>query len=605
MFKKAKIISPLLLLCFVLLCLVILPCSVLADGPAITLVELEAQPEIYISSPQDGFVTNQSEVTPVYADDQTVFGPKDLTINRWHIHLSFHKFRVDDPGDGIIVITKNTPSKKIRGGFFLFNRKFISIRDFLIGDNLVFEKDISLRSFNRLMVFLRGEPGASITIEVRKKSPFPPPVVAFSADPQSITLGESGILSWTTTNADSVSIEGIGSVDLNGSLVVSPTETTTYTLTAMGPGDTTTKNVTVSVNLPPTVSINADPETIQIGESSTLSWTSTHADSCVIEPDIGPVDLSGSTTVSPTETTTYTITATGPGGTATDSVTVTAIYPITLNITSPNNGDTISRPDIMVEGTITNTTGNETGVTINGVVAIVYGNQFVENRVPLQEGENTITATATDTDGKTASALITVYAETTGDYIELTAHTQSGISSLETTLRVQGSFSFTESSLSYTGPGDVEFLQSSAEEYEVRLTAEGTYYFTAEATDGQGNTHTDTIAIVVLNRAELDTLLKAKWDGMKIALINNNIEGALNYFHESSKEHYQKIFRLVIDRLPDIASAMRDIELIYLEDKVAKYRIRKEEEIQGQTYDITYYIYFVKDLNGLWKIESY
>jgi len=73
---------------------------------------------------------------------------------------------------------------------------------------------------------------------------------------------------------------------------------------------------------PPEVTFTADPATIYVGQSSTLSWTSSHANTCAIEPVIGSVDLNGSTSVSPTETTTYTITATGLGGTATANVTV-------------------------------------------------------------------------------------------------------------------------------------------------------------------------------------------------------------------------------------------------------------------------------------------
>jgi hypothetical protein len=76
-----------------------------------------------------------------------------------------------------------------------------------------------------------------------------------------------------------------------------------------------------------TVDISADPETIAVGDSSTLSWTSTNADSASIDQGIGDVPVEGSTTVSPTETTTYTITAVGPGGSATDSVTVTVVIP--------------------------------------------------------------------------------------------------------------------------------------------------------------------------------------------------------------------------------------------------------------------------------------
>jgi hypothetical protein len=230
----------------------------------------------------------------------------------------------------------------------------------------------------------------------------------------------------------------------------------------------------------------------------------------------------------------------------------------------------------------------------------------VANRIPLEEGVNTITATVTDTAGNAVTTSITVNAEITGDYIRITERPQSGLSPFETTLRIGGSFSFDQSSLTHAGPGVVEVLENpNPEEYRVRMTTEGIYYLTGEVTDTQSITYTDTAVVVVLNQAELDALLQAKWNGMKSFLINGNIEGTLDYFHAGSKEHHQEIFELLTDRLPDIVSAMRDIEMIYLRDKMAKYRIRREEVIQGQTHDITYYIYFVKDVNGLWHIESF
>ena len=266
----------------------------------------------------------------IHADTQTVFGPKSCEIGNWHIHASVHTFNVEDPGEGVITITKNTPDKSISGGFILFNTTLVPLHDFLTEDDLVFETEITLKSFNLITVFLRGTPGASITITINAGgTPVLPPEVVFSADPQTVTLGESSTLTWNVTGADTINIDsGIGSVDPNGSLEVFPTETTTYTLTAVGAGGTTTESVTVSVNIPlPTVSISTDPEAILLGESSTLTWSSTYADTCAIEPGIGSVDVNGSISVSPTETTTYTITVTGPGGTASDDVTITVTDP--------------------------------------------------------------------------------------------------------------------------------------------------------------------------------------------------------------------------------------------------------------------------------------
>ena len=74
----------------------------------------------------------------------------------------------------------------------------------------------------------------------------------FRANPQSISPGQSTTLTWTTQNATSCSIDnGVGSVATNGSKVVAPSETTTYTLSCSGPGGTASAQTTVIVGSPP------------------------------------------------------------------------------------------------------------------------------------------------------------------------------------------------------------------------------------------------------------------------------------------------------------------------------------------------------------------
>lgn len=121
-------------------------------------------------------------------------------------------------------------------------------------------------------------------------------------------------------------------------VIVTPTVTTSYTITATGPGGTATDSVTVYVDEDPlpTVSITAGPETIELGDISWLTWEASNAVTVSIDQGIGNLvcdygyggygDCDNVVIVSPTITTTYTITATatatGPGGTATDSITV-------------------------------------------------------------------------------------------------------------------------------------------------------------------------------------------------------------------------------------------------------------------------------------------
>lgn len=73
----------------------------------------------------------------------------------------------------------------------------------------------------------------------------------------------------------------------------------------------------------PSVTLSADPSSIEKGDSSTLNWTSTDATQLTIAPDVGTVTAQGSTKVTPSASTTYTITASGPGGSANATARVT------------------------------------------------------------------------------------------------------------------------------------------------------------------------------------------------------------------------------------------------------------------------------------------
>src|SRR3954453_9711292 len=59
----------------------------------------------------------------------------------------------------------------------------------------------------------------------------------------------------------------------------------------------------------PTVTLQAAPATIQAGQSATLTWSSTNANSLNLAPGVGNVAAQGSTTVNPQQSVTYTITA--------------------------------------------------------------------------------------------------------------------------------------------------------------------------------------------------------------------------------------------------------------------------------------------------------
>lgn len=153
-------------------------------------------------------------------------------------------------------------------------------------------------------------------------------ILFFQGSPMTIVSGQSSTLSWQTEGAETVEISGIGAVAQSGSQVVTPTATTVYVLTARNQFGQTTAQTTIQVNAPPmarVVRFSAAPSEIVAGETSSLVWNVENATDVSIS-GIGEVALTGSTTVSPTQTTTYTLTARNAAGTVTAEATVT-VFP--------------------------------------------------------------------------------------------------------------------------------------------------------------------------------------------------------------------------------------------------------------------------------------
>jgi peptidoglycan-associated lipoprotein len=99
--------------------------------------------------------------------------------------------------------------------------------------------------------------------------PPPTPTASITASPDTIQAGQSSTLTWQTSNATDVSIDGIGAVQANGSQQVSPAASTTYHLMAKGSGGTqdASTRVTVTQAPAPVVSTPSPSEEDLFGQS--------------------------------------------------------------------------------------------------------------------------------------------------------------------------------------------------------------------------------------------------------------------------------------------------------------------------------------------------
>jgi len=178
-----------------------------------------------------------------------------------------------------------------------------------------------------------------------------PTIHSFTSDYTWISPGGSVNLSWEVSNADTVTIEPVfGEVNISGLASVSPSTTTTYTLTASNSVGDNTAEITIMVLwqppdwwngitiLPPNIeSFSADKSFLTEGITATLSWEVSGIATVTIEPGIGEVENSGTHNISPTETTTYTLTAGNVEGSNVETVTI-VVEPVKIIQPGPADG---------------------------------------------------------------------------------------------------------------------------------------------------------------------------------------------------------------------------------------------------------------------------
>jgi len=192
------------------------------------------------------------------------------------------------------------------------------------------------------LTFLFGgktAPVAAAAVPAVEAAPAPPappaPSGNLSVAPDSIIKGQSATLMWSSANATDCDIQpGIGAVQPQGSMTVTPADNTSYTLTCNGPGGSakSSTGLTVTAPAPPAPPVPSDkltvsPGSITKGQTAMLSWSSQNAATCEIQPEIGAVQPQGTMMITPAENATYTLTCSGAGGTAKSAANLSVVVP--------------------------------------------------------------------------------------------------------------------------------------------------------------------------------------------------------------------------------------------------------------------------------------
>jgi hypothetical protein len=244
---------------------------------------------------------------------------------------------------------------------------------------------------------------------------------SLTASTDTIALGGSTTLTWSTIEASSCTASGgwSGTLPASGTQTVTPTAvgSVTYTLTCTaGTTASTPVSVTVSVGeVPPAPTLALSATSVVAGGTTTITWSSTYATACTASGSwTGTLAASGSQTLTAPATAgsyNYALVcsnATGTSPATSVSLTVTEAPPpapsLTLSATSIAVGST---------ATLTWSSSNATSCTASGSWTGTLATSGSQTVTPTATGTDTYSLTCSDSGGTSpaASATLTVTAK--------------------------------------------------------------------------------------------------------------------------------------------------------------------------------------------------
>ena len=306
---------------------------------------------------------------------------------------------------------------------------------------------------------------------------------------------------------------------------------------------------------------------------------------------------------------TYTLTAKAidnQGGATTSSPASVVVGAPAINIVAALDGATIDDDNVLVQGYVL--APSNSAVTVNGVVThIDDSGRFQANDVPLQPGQNVVTALVATQDGLTMSHTISIESTGRGPFVVHASPTE-GLESLEVTFTVENpsGTTFREIDFDLDGDGLPNVVATPDQFVDGLLTVTatypvGTWVAVVKVYDDQDHIlYSTSKAIVVLSPAALQRSLRAVYDGMLARLRVGNIPGALSAFTGAAYERYNAIFTQLQPSLASIVDQLGQVREVTFGTDLAEFSIVRD----GPDGSKRFLLYMIRAEDGIWRIDG-
>jgi len=260
----------------------------------------------------------------------------------------------------------------------------------------------------------------------------------------------------------------------------------------------------------------------------------------------------------------------------------------------------INTSTISVLGTFTGPAGS--GVQVNSRKACVYNNQFVINNVPINSGDYTISAQLAPPVGIGETAQVTINRNGDSLYI-VEPNTNCAVAPFDARFVLENlDSSIQQFDIDFDNDGvtDSSIIDLNNPVALHTYTNPGTYQAIVTGTDTAGNLHSQSMSIVVQDGGVIDAEIQTSWQNIITGLNANNSAQALGELTPSAQEKYEPVFDALQSNISSIVAGFSNLQIVDINAQYAEYAVNRT--IDG--VNRVFLIYFVKDENGIWKLDA-
>ncbi|MHB8405808.1 MAG: hypothetical protein ACYDCJ_10340 [Gammaproteobacteria bacterium] len=274
--------------------------------------------------------------------------------------------------------------------------------------------------------------------------------------------------------------------------------------------------------------------------------------------------------------------------------------PLQLSITSPAAESAVAGNMVNVTGTFHGALNS--GITVNGIPAVLINDEWAANNIPLTAGVNTLTAIATTAGGLTVTQTLEVTSVGTTPLILNVAPASSGIAPFPVTFQYQflGEATPQDIRIDYTGNGNYVSVPDPTATLNYTYPTSGVYPVTLILTDSSNAEYQAHLLVVVQEPSQMDALFQSIWGDLTTALASSNKAAAMHVLDGTAQRNYGSAFDTLIPHMQDIVDTFSPLLRSSISGSIGEYAIVRP----WGGHQSLFFIYFLKDQDGIWRLDA-